>query len=88
MLGILFFYNNFVQILFECFILKKAFLEHKEENPFELLFGQDLDLQHEATHNKSIYKGLATFFGIYAFFLIETITQLRQVKEKKNQVKV
>lgn len=57
-------------------------MEHKEKN--EALNFLD-DFKTEERHsNLNVYKGLGAFFGIYVFFLIEKIVQIRQdYKENK-----
>ena len=51
---------------------KKAFSEHDHS-------GQ----HHDDSHNEGVYKGLGAITGIYVFFLIEKIMQMRRARKEK-----
>ena len=51
--------------------LKKAFTEHKHGS------------QSDHSHTDGVYKGLGAVVGIYMFFLIERIMQIRRARKEK-----
>ncbi len=63
-------------MIFFCF--KKAFIGHKHDHEGH---GHD----HDA-HNEGVYKGLGAIVGIYVFFVIEKIMQMRRARKEKRVI--
>jgi hypothetical protein len=41
------------------------------------------DSSHSHSHNEGVYKGLGAVVGIYVFYLIEKIMQMRRARKEK-----
>ena len=59
--------------------MKAYMTAHDKENAIVL---EDFNIQITDSHRAGIYKGLMCLLGMYLFFLIEKLVQMRQVKRK------
>ena len=58
-------------------LIPHAFMEKHSHN------SHDHDHDHDHNHNDGVYKGLGAVLGIYVFFLIEKIMQIRRARKEK-----
>ena len=58
-------------------------MEHTSKENYDLTFLDDVNLNERDDSNLNVYKGLGAFLGIYVFFIIEKLVNIKKDRKEK-----